>query len=137
MYFSYSGFKEFIPDVIIALGVFLNPDFEVNKTTKAIYRFFRFIGSIILLLWDLQLIKNNVLVNGNIFKYFLALVITIIILTYYIFLTYSIISATFNKIKSNTNNISKFLKYLGVIIGFLISVATLLNMIIEIIGSEN
>ncbi len=137
MYFSRSESKEFISDIIIVFGVFLNPDFNVDKATKALHRFFRIIGSIIFLYWDLQLIKNDVLVNGSIFKYVLALVITIIILTYYIFWTYKIISTTFTKIKSNTNNISKFFKYTGVVIGFLISVATLLNIIIEILSSEN
>ena len=37
MYFSYSGIKELIPDFIIVIGAFLNPDFDVNKTTKIIY----------------------------------------------------------------------------------------------------
>lgn len=134
MYFLHSEIKAFIPDVIIVFGVFLNPDFNVDIITKSIYYFLVFIASLIFSFLDLKLIKNNVLINGNTFKYILALIITIVVLTYYIFLTYNIISTTFNKIKSNTNNISKIFKCVVSIIEFLILIATLLSMIIEILS---
>lgn len=131
MYVSGFELQQIISDIIIIVGLFLNPELDVDIITKSIYHLAGFLASLLLLFTDLQLITDYLL-NGNTLKYILILIITIPLLTYYIFLTYSIISKSFDTIRNNTNNISKFLKYAGVAISFLISVATLLDIIMGI-----
>lgn len=136
IYLSQTQVKEIISDVIIVIGVFLNPDLNVNVLCKAIYKFFLFIGFLILSLVDLKLIKHNVLENGNVFMFIVTIILTISVITYYSFLSYCIIAKAFDNIKSNKNSISKIFKYVGVIISFLISIATLIDLIIEILNLE-
>lgn len=125
-----STLREVIADIVTVIGFLLIPEFDTEKFVKRIFVTAIIIFSTII---DIYLIKQYVLNHGHIVLYVLSLLLSIFTLAFYFYIMCAILSSLFCKIKQNTNKLTCGFKYTGAIIGFLISIATLIKMSIEII----
>lgn len=127
-----STIREIIPEILTAVGFFLIPDINTKKFVNRILSFVVVAIISVLTAIDVILIKQHVFVHGNFALYIVSLILFILLLTFYIYTSYKFIPLIFNKIKDNSNKFVKGFKLTGILIGFLISMTTLIKASIEI-----